>query len=207
MNNLTPKSSVYLIGTVFMMGSPLVVASPVVEPTKIPSNESIHGDCVVQDVTLKWDDEGYREMEEEYDFEEYATEMNCELENRKVIVSVRHAKPDWIHFRVELGRFYLWRRNSDDTTLLDLDGWDSGDEARNFDNAGGIKNIIISLQETYNTKDFFDDLADDEKLKLEFEGNDQKIYIYNLEFDGAKNAVKEFRKRVKSLQEPNNENR
>jgi len=206
MNNLTPRPLLYLIVGLFIFAASIIIASaPGLEPTKIPSNKSIFGDCIVQDITWKYDDEGYRESDS-YGVEEYSTEMNCESENRQVTVDVIHFEPDWIGFRIELGRFYLWRRKTDDTTLLDLSGWDLGDEEGKFVSPGGITNVIISSKESYKPKDFLDDLTEDEKFKLEFEGNDQKIYIYTLKFDGAKKAVKEFRKRVNSLQETSNEN-
>jgi len=50
--------------------------------------------------------------------------------------------------------------------------------------------------------DILDDLAEDDEFQYKVELNGKKS-VKILEFDGASNAIEEFRKRVKSLQDSN----
>ncbi|MCY3627051.1 MAG: hypothetical protein OXG88_05370 [Gammaproteobacteria bacterium] len=197
MNTTTSRPYVYLIVALFFFGPPLVVASPVIaiEPEETSANESIFEDCIVKDITLKWPD----------DSEEHGTKMQCESGTHLVIVGVPHEEPDRIRIDIYLDRFRFWSTDDDTPPYFKGidDEWDpeEGESVyRSF-----IWNLKISSKETYKPKDILNDLAEDEEVKFEFEAYDQK-HVNTVEFDGAEEAVKEFRKRVKSLQETSNEN-
>ncbi len=66
--------------------------------------------------------------------------------------------------------------------------------------------VKIDSKESYKPNDILNDLAENGELKFEFETNDH-THEKTVEFDGANDAVKEFRKRIKSLRKTSNENR
>jgi len=204
------------------MGSPLVVASPVVEPpTTIPSNEAIYGDCEVQDITWKYDDESYRLVDEDvYGSEEYATILRCEVGLRRFEVLVLHEEPDRIRIDIYIDRdFKNFRPVLNDSTAPSLTGHISNnnssfksEELGRVINNGesdfrfkGFKQVKVKIdsKESYKPKDILSDFAEDDELIFEYEINAHQ-HVKTVKFDGAKNAVREFRKRFKSLQEKSN---
>ncbi len=213
----------YLIVASFVFAVSLIIASIPLGPTEIISNEAIYGDCEVQDVTWKYDDERYRAVykdEDVYGSEEYETKLRCEVELRRFEVSVLHEDPDRIGIEIYLDRdFKNFRPVLNDSTAPSLTGHISdnnssfeSEELRRVINKGesdfrfkGFKQVKvkISSKESYKPKDILDVLVEDEELIFEYEINGHQ-HVKTVKFDGAKNAVKEFRKRFKSLQESSN---
>ena len=222
MNTNTPRLFLtYLIVASFIMGSPLVVASPVVEPpTTIPS---IYGDCEVQDITWKYDDESYRIVDEDvYGSEEYATILRCEVGLRRFEGLVLHEEPDRIRIDIYLDRDFKNFYKAPSTKAPSLIG--SITEEKSDFLSEGVRQVIvngeiefrfseakqvdvkISSKETYQPNDILNDLAENGELKFEFETN-AHTHEKTVKFDGVSNAAKEFLRRVKSLRETNNEDR
>jgi len=209
MNNT--ESFLYLIVALTVIVAPLIFASPTFAPSEELSNEVIYGDCLVRDFT--WKNDHLNEESELYGTEEHMTEMRCEKGVHIFTVRVTHEQPEWIRIDINLERFSV-THNPYSTPFLngfvtnEKISFETYDPQLLFEGGTGFKKIDvkISSRETYKPSDILNDLGEDEALKFESEYNDKKL-AQTFEFDGAKNAVKEFRKRIISLQEPNNENR
>ena len=221
MNATTPRSFLYLIAAFFLFGSPLIIASPVLSQTKTPSNESIYGDCIVQDIAWK---QKVEFPANEFDWSEgNSTEMNCESGNRSITVSIVNEKPDRIWIGIYLdGDFHNFKPVLKADTAPSLSG--SITEEKSDFLSQRVRQVIVngeidfrfsgpqqvkvkvSSKETYKPNDILNDLAENGELKFEFETN-AHTHEKTVEFDGANDAVKEFRKRIKSLQKTSNENR
>ncbi|MDE0644668.1 MAG: hypothetical protein OXH84_00300 [Gammaproteobacteria bacterium] len=222
MNNTTPRNCfTCLIVAFFLFGSPFVIASPVFSWTETPSNESIYGDCIVQDVAWK---QKVEFPANEFDWSEgNSTEMNCESGNRSITVSIDNEKPDRIWIGVYLDKDFdnskpvlkaatapslfgsITEEKSDFLSNRVRQVIVNGEIEFRFSGSNQVK-VKVSSKETYKPNDILNDLAENGELKLEFEIN-AHTHEKTVEFDGANNAAKEFLKRVKSLQETSNQNR
>ncbi|MXX95758.1 MAG: hypothetical protein F4Y65_08755 [Gammaproteobacteria bacterium] len=209
MNTTTLRSFLYLIGTLFVMAGPFMIASRLPQP--FPSNESIYEDCVVQDITVKLGlGTGYVEVDEDgkpilheepYEVLGHHTEMQCESDNHQFHLGVNHSEPQWMNFLIKIDRFEFWRGSIDLTSKIDFSGWYTEENAE----TGNTEKFKISAKETYTLKDILNDLAESKELKFAYKVNDEK-HVDTVNFDGAKEAVKEFRKRVSSLAESSTSN-
>lgn len=229
MNTTTPRLFLsYLIFASFIFAASLIIASMPLGPTEITSNEVTFGDCVVEDITWKYDDERYRtlyEEEEVYGSEEYGTKLRYEVGLRRFEVLVFHEVPDraTIYFYIDRD-FKNFRPVLNDSTAPSLTGRISdNDSSFKSEELGRVREINkgkresdfyfkgfkqvkvkISSKESYTPEDILDILAEDDELIFEYEINAHQ-YVKTVKFDGVKDAVKEFRKRVKSLQKSSNE--
>ncbi|MYF52547.1 MAG: hypothetical protein F4166_01770 [Gammaproteobacteria bacterium] len=126
--------------------------------------------------------------------------MQCESDNHQFILWVDHSEPEWIDFELKLDGFEFGQNDTHVTSKIYLAGWYTEANAQ----TGNIENLIVSSTETFTLKDILNDLAEDKELKFAYKANDEK-YVDTVDFDGAKEAVTEFRKLVKSLQNSNTE--
>ncbi|MXX95756.1 MAG: hypothetical protein F4039_04635 [Gammaproteobacteria bacterium] len=225
MNTTTPRLSLtYLIVASFIFAASLIIASMPLIPSEITSNEAIFGDCEVQDITWKYDDERYRDYyveEDVYGSEENETILRCEVGLRRFEVQVLHEEPDQIRIDIYLDRdFKNFKPVLNDSTAPSLTGHVSdnnssfkSEELGRVINQGesdfwfkGFKQVKVKIdsKESYKPKDILSDFAEDDELIFEYKINAHQ-HVKTLKFDGAKNAVKEFRKRFKSLQNTSNE--
>lgn len=229
MNTTIPRLFLsYLIFASFIFAASLIIASMPLGPTEITSNEVTFGDCVVEDITWKYDDERYRtlyEEEEVYGSEEYGTKLRYEVGLRRFEVLVFHEEPDRITISIYIDRdFANFKPVLNDSTAPSLTGRISDDNSsfkseelgrvREINKRAGASDfwfkgfkqvkVKISSKESYTPKDILDILAEDEELIFEYEINAHQ-HVKTVKFDGVKDAVKEFRKRVKSLQKSSNE--
>ena len=198
---------------IVVLGSLLIIASPVIEPSGPPTNVAIFGDCEVHDIT-----EVYFDMS-------YLTNLECEVGLRRVTLVVFHDEPDQITISIYIDRdFANFKPVLNDSTAPSLTGRISDDNSSfKSEELGRVREIYkreggsdfwfkgfkqvkvkISSKESYTPEDILDILAEDEELIFEYEINTHQ-HVKTVKFDGVKDAVKEFRKRVKSLQKSSNE--
>lgn len=228
MNTATPRLflSYLIVGSFIFAASPIIASMPL-SPTEITSNEVTFGDCVVEDITWKYDDERYRKRyhEEVYGAEEYGTKLRYEVGLRRFEVLVFHEEPDQITISIYIDRdFANFKPVLDDSTAPSLTGRISdNDSSFKSEELGRVREINkgkresdfyfkgfkqvkvkISSKESYKPEDILDILAEDDELIFEYEINAHQ-HVKTVKFDGVKDAVKEFRKRVKSLQKSSNE--
>jgi len=175
------------------MTEPIIIA-PSLLPQSYPSNESNYEDCTVKDITVEGGPYTYIVGDHT------KTEMVCESDNHQLNLWVDHSEPQWIDFELKLDRFQFWRSGIDLTSKIDFSGWYTEENAE----TGNTEKLKISATETYTLKDILNDLAEDKELKFAYKANDEK-YVDTVNFDGTKEAVTEFRKLVKSLQNSNTE--
>ena len=165
------------------------------------SNESVFDDCVVQDEAIReWgNDEPHLyqtflkcESSDEYDHEiwVYATASD------DIVVKI-FLEP---FFRNKKSTFAALQANIRWSEYTYING-ERKSITRNIKGfyIDGSKKIKVTMS---SPKDILDDLAEDEEFQYEVELNGKKG-VKILEFNGASNAIEEFRKRVKSLQESN----
>ena len=219
MNNTIPRPLLYLIVGLFIFAASIIIASPLFdEQTKVTTNESTYGDCIVQDVKLIY---GFKNDAD--DFELYETKMNCESGNRSITVSIDNEEPDQITILIHLDRdfenFNPVRKPNIAPSLVgylttDESYFESEELRQEFVNGESDfrfkdfkeVNVKISSKEQYKPEDILNDLAENGELKLEFEIN-AHTHEKTVKFDGVSKAIKEFFRRVKSLQETNNKDR
>jgi len=222
MNTTTPRHFfTCLIVAFFLFGSSFIIASPVFSWTETPLNESIYGDCIVQDVAWK---QKVEFPANEFDWSEgNSTELNCESGNRSITVSINNEEPDGIWISI-----YLDTNVENFKPVLKADTAPSlfgsiteetsdfqservrqvivnGEIEFRFSGSKQVK-VKVSSKETYTPSDILNNLAENGELKFEFETNTH-THEKTVEFDGANNAANEFLKRVKSLQTTSNKNR
>lgn len=165
------------------------------------SNESVFDDCVVQDIAIReWD-------KNEPFFHEIFLKCNSSDEQDHEIWVSATASDDIVvkmflepFFRNKKSTFAALKANItwSEYTYINAEGELITRNIKGFF-IDGSKTIKVTMS---SPTDILDDLAEDDEFQYEVELNGKKS-VKILEFDGASDAIEEFRKRVKSLQESN----
>lgn len=165
------------------------------------SNESVFDDCVVEDIAIReWD-------KNEPHFYQKFLKCNSSDDHDHEIWVYTTASDDIVvkmflepFFRNKKSTFAALKANItwSEYTYINAEGELITRNIKGFF-IDGSKTIKVTMS---SPTDILDDLAEDDEFQYEVELNGKKS-VKILEFDGASDAIEEFRKRVKSLQESN----